>query len=174
MDSGSVRHILACFVLLAGCTWLFIGRLDCLIQCFIVLSFFTHAFGALQNNSSCFCGMGKQEQNLAFRGKVRVEVKGRCLWDLLCSRETWDLGEMCPPFPSHCSASISWWFYRVPLVELTQQWGQSCPPIKSCSTKPHGLAQLSFLFHINSPTLKTLLFWEEFLLLSLSFLLGCS
>lgn len=126
MDSGSVRHILACFVLLAGCTWLFFGRLDCLIQCFIVLSFFTHAFGALQNSSSCFCGMGKLEQNLAFRGKVRVE--GRCLWDPLCSRETWDLGEMCPPLPSHCSASTSWWFSRGSPGRADSAVGTKLPP----------------------------------------------
>ena len=102
-----LMHFMACFVLLAECTWLFIRKLDCLIQCFIVLSLFTRAFGALQNTSSCFCGMGKWEQNLDFRGKMSGQAEGRRLWDPLCFRETWGLGEVWPPPPSHCSASIS-------------------------------------------------------------------
>ena len=62
-----LMHFMACFVLLAECTWLFIRKLDCLIQCFIVLSLFTRAFGALQNTSSCFCGMGKMGAKFGFQ-----------------------------------------------------------------------------------------------------------
>lgn len=116
---------------------------DCLIQCFIVLSSFTHAFGALQNTSSCFCGMGKWEQNLAFGGKVRVE--GRCLWDLLCCRETRDLGEMWPSLPPTALPAPRGGFIGVPLVELTQQWGQSCPP-PSKTALPNLTGLFSFPF----------------------------
>ena len=77
-------------MLLAECTWPFIRKSDCLIQCFTVLSLFTHAFCDQQNTLSWFFWDGKMGAKFGFRG----QAGGRCLWDFCASGKpgVWEKG----------------------------------------------------------------------------------
>lgn len=125
----------SCTLWHVACTWCFIGKLDCLIQCFIVLSLFTHAFGALQNTLGYFLWDRKMGAKLGFQGKNIRTGRGKVPVGPAVLQGNLGFGRII--VPSCCSVSILWWFYR-------GSPGRAAPPPESCSTKPHRLVQLSF------------------------------